>query len=442
MLQFREQGGSGRPLEQDVNDISSADVILEAGEHASWVSPSGWKKFSLCAASPWMESHFQDTSSEFAAEGTAAHWVREQCLTTGKDVNEFFGLKIAVKEKDAQYLFEVTPDWERFLQPGIDRLRDEADTGELFVERRVHLDPWVEGQHGSCDAIVAGKKLNIIDDLKFGRGVAVSAERNGQLMQYALAAWNDVIRHLDNPSEDFLLRIDQPRVPGGGSEWRCTLEDLLRFAEDEYVPAYQATLDPDAPYYPDIEACRFCKAAENAACPGLHQFMSELLGLNTNETDLTKEWEMPEIDQLSPARRSYVLKQKPLVEKWVRSLHTLQLNEATAGRETPGFKAVNTQGNREWRDPEEAQNFFEGRVPKKEMFNQTLKSPTQMELVAGTRIWNKAQDLIHRPEGKPALVPESDPRPAIIPAIDLLDDLDDEDMVGAGTEVEEIDELI
>lgn len=418
-----------------MTESPNVDVVIEGGYHSPR-SPSGWKKIKNCPGSIAMEAHFEDATSEFAAEGTAAHWVREQCLLNDKDVHEYIGTTFLVEG----YFIEAKPDWVRFLQPGIDRIREEG--GRRFIEKRCDLGAWAPGESGSVDCGIVLPDLIIVDDLKFGRGVIVDAEHNGQLMQYALGFWDQIARH-ETDATDFLLRIDQPRA-GGGSEWRCTLDDLLRFAEDEWLPALYESRQPDAPLRASVDGCQFCLAAANGGCPELHRFVQELTGLDPDQTDLSQEPEMPDVDQLSPERRSYIVQHAKMVEKWLKSIHGVHLSKALAGEETPGFKAVRTEGNRAWRDEQEAEEFFTGRVPKKEMYSQKLKGPAQMEMVAGTRIWAKAQELIVRPEGPAALVPESDKRPALIPVVDLLDDLDDDDdLLGASPAADDdYDDLI
>jgi len=401
-----------------MTDAQGVDVVLEGGFHSPR-SPSSWKKISQCPGSIAMESHFPDETSEFAAEGTAAHWVREDCLTTGKDVHEYIGMTVGADG----FFITVQSDWVRFLQPGIDRIREED--GKKFIETRCSLEAWAPGESGTVDCGIVTPELIIVDDLKFGRGVIVDAQNNGQLMQYALGFWDQIARH-ETEATEFLLRIDQPRA-GGGSEWRCSLDDLLRFAEDEWLPALYDSRQPDAPLRVSADGCQFCRAAAHAGCPALNEFVQELVGLDPTQTDLSQEPVMPDVDQLSAERRSYIVQYQKTVTKWLQAVHGVQLQTALRGEETPGFKAVETEGNRTWRDEQEAEAFFDGRVPKKEMYSQKLKSPTQMESVAGTRIWARAQDLIVRPAGPPALVPKADKRPALIPVLDLLDDLDDDD---------------
>lgn len=389
------------------------------------LSPSGAERWMVCAGAPRMEDRFQETTSEFSSEGAAAHTVREICLRDGRDVQEFVGEKIEADGIE----FEVTQDWVDFLQPGIDRIREFK--GEWVIEHRVEMEPWIPGGFGTLDAGGISDDLIILDDLKFGRGIRVEAERNKQLMIYAIGFWMNYARHRTEATR-FLLRIDQPRVAGRGSEWETTLDELMKFAE-EVAAAAIATFDPDAPLVPSPLGCQFCRASRNSACYALDQFVLSLLGMTLEDLDnpRNQDPEMIEYDKLDPERRSYVLQHASMIRSWVNNLHGNALNDAQTGQPVPGFKAVATLGDRTWTDEAEAEAFLKGKIPQKDMYVQKLKSPTQMEKVVGTRTWAKAEELIHRPDGKPALVPESDPRPALIPLQDLLDDLDgDDDLLG------------
>lgn len=374
-----------------------------------------------------------DETSEYAAEGTAAHTVRERCLKEGRDVQEFVGQWI---EGDGLF-FEVTPEWVHWLQPGIDRIR-EAKGFTWTFEHRTLMDPWIPGGFGTLDAGGISKTRIIIDDLKFGKGVLVDAERNKQLMIYALGFWQNYARH-HTKAKRFLLRIDQPRVAGKGSEWEVTLDELLAFAE-ELAAAVARTLEPDAPLNPGPKQCQFCRASRNLACEVQDAFVLELLGLTMDDLDNAEKLKMAAIDGMTPERRAKILENASLITSWVSNVKGVSLQAALNGDEVPGFKAVATEGDRTWVSEQQAEEFWRGKMPDKDIYSKKLKSPAQMEQIAGTRNWTRAQELIHRPEGKPALVPESDKRPALIPLTDLLDglpDMDDEDgledLLGAST---------
>lgn len=410
-----------RVLEQNPGPVT---VPKKEGAAHARLSPSSAERWMTCPGAPRMEDQSpEEETSVYSKEGTAAHTVRELCLVTGLDVDVFVGRQVEA----GGIMFEVTREWADWLQPGIDRIREFK--GEWVFEYRVDMEPWIPGGFGTLDAGGISDTLIIIDDLKFGKGIRVDAKGLKQLMIYALGFWMNYARHKTKATQ-FLLRVDQPRIPGSGSEWSVSLDELLVFAE-EVAAAALATLDPESPLVPSEEACRFCRAAANAACYALDQFVLELIGLTLEDLDKPRKQvpEMIEYEKMEPERRSYVIQHTALIRKWLDNLRSSALADALSGvgDPVPGFKAVATQGGRSWRDPKEAEDFFKGRVPQKDLYNQAMKSPAQLEKQVGTRIWARAQELIHRPEGKPALVPESDPRPALIPLLELLDDLEEED---------------
>ena len=382
-------------------------------------APSGAEQWFNCPGSLNKSDGLYEPSSEYSSEGTAAHTIRERCLNEGTDVADYLGEWVPADD----LFFEVTPDWSHWLQPGIDRIR-EAKGFTWSFEHRTEMDPWIPGGFGTLDAGGYSKDLIIIDDLKFGQGILVEAERNKQLMIYALGFWNNYARYLTDAT-DFLIRIDQPRVAGKGDEWRTTLDELLTFA-GELEAAVKRTLAPDAPLVPGPQQCRFCKAGRNLKCEVQDQFILELLGLGYDELDEGGKLKMAQVDGMTPERRAKIVAHASMISSWVNTVRAASLGAALDGNPDPGLKAVATQGDRVWRSEQEAADFWKGKIPERDLYARKLKSPAQVELVAGTRNWAKAQDLIERAEGKPALVPETDKRPALIPLIDLLDDLDDE----------------
>jgi hypothetical protein len=382
----------------------------------AYVGPSAWDSWSVCAAYPWMNEQFPSEPTEYSAHGECQHKLRERCLNEGLDADHFIGETVSADG----FEFEVDAEWSRWLQPGIDWIREQS--GELYVEHRVDLSTWMPGQFGTLDTGIILPELIIINDYKGGKGINVEVEGNGQLMLYALGFWDKVARHKTEATE-FMLVIDQPRIGPGQKEWRVSLDQLLKFGEIAAL-AFQRTQVEEPEFGVSTKGCQMCPGHVNAACPAVHRFCLELIGMDPDTTP-SEVPVLPQIDHLSSEQRSHLIEHAGMLRKWLAGIHNYQLSEAIAGNPTPGLKAVATLGDRSWRDEAEAEAYWTGKMPAREVFNKKLKSPAQMERVAGTRNWSKAQVLIVRPEGKPALVPEYDPRPALAPLTDMLDDLDD-----------------
>jgi hypothetical protein len=103
------------------------------------------------------------------------------------------------------------------------------------------------GAQGTADAvIVAGSRLHVID-LKYGRGVRVDAERNPQLILYALAAL-DTLDPLGEVT-DVMLTIHQPRLEHVSS-WEATADELRALLPRIRAAAHRAltlTVTPPGP---------------------------------------------------------------------------------------------------------------------------------------------------------------------------------------------------
>ena len=382
-------------------------------------APSGFKRVMLCPGSHQAEKKYQDPPKEYAAEGTFAHDIRDTALKEGLNAEDFVGTYCEV---EGFGFFWGMAD-AHMLQPGIDRIRDVG--AEWHFEKRVNMERWIKDCWGTLDAGGILPDLIIIDDLKWGRGVRVSANRNIQMMLYALGFWDQVARH-KTKARRFLLRIDQPRIPGGTNEWYTSLDELLAFAQ-EAIEAAELSLSENPPFAASLEACTFCKVGAASECGYLDNMVLELLGIDP-ELLAMGVFKMADLKKLNGDQRQVLLENSMLIKNWLSGIYFNSLEKAISGEEeTPGYKPVETIGDRTWVDEAEAEKFLLGKLPAHKAYNRKILSPAQAENVLGTRNWKQAQDLIHRPPGKPALVPLSDPRPALIPVVELFEDLDSED---------------
>lgn len=77
------------------------------------------------------------------------------------------------------------------------------------------------------------------------------------------------------------------------------------------------------------------------------------------------------------------------------------------------MKLVEGRANRKWGDEDAAEQYFlaDG-YDRDEITTTRLKSPAQMEKVVGKK--NLPSDLVVKPQGKLHLVPDSDPRSAVV----------------------------
>mgnify|MGYP000993083344 CR=1 FL=1 len=84
-----------------------------------------------CPGSLALEAAFPNDSSEFAAEGTAAHTLAALALEQGNDAAAYLGRVIEADGRD----FTVDEDMAGHVQTYIDAVRAAAQGGELLIEQ-------------------------------------------------------------------------------------------------------------------------------------------------------------------------------------------------------------------------------------------------------------------------------------------------------------------
>lgn len=401
----------------------------------SELSPSDSARWSRCPGSINFTRQLrdEDDSSIFSAEGTVVHTVREQCLSLGFDAYDFIGRSFT----EDGFTFTVDEDMADNVQPGVDEIREYE--GQLFVEKWVNTTKWLgkdsrgNDQGGSMDAGIAGEKLIVISDLKYGMGVAVQAVGNTQQVLYALAFWEQYARHVTDATE-FLIIIDQPRNRDGGGRWRVSLEKLLAMGEELRVAA-ERTREPDAPLIATPYGCQWCPAANmpgrKGGCPTHHEWIASAIDMKFDEIDTLNEvgldWNPPKV--LSREVRSHIVRMKSTIEKWLEKLHADELEDLINYGPACGFKAVDgRRGKRTHRDEIKSAAWIKARLKgmgkdADEAFTKKLISPAQGEKLLRLGADNFPKSLIEQGAPKPVIVPVEDERPSIATIDDKFDEV-------------------
>lgn len=409
-------------------------------EAHSTYGASGFEAAMLCPGKPVMEAGLPDTSNAYSREGTAAHTLLEWCLTEDRTPDAYAGRIIEV-EGDK---FVVDEDMIDHVGWARAQIVDYAAGNLVLAETRVcyaeaiGVDP--EQGWGTADVIIPRDDELIVIDLKYGRGVEVSAERNPQMMLYGLGA----LAHCDGILGEFKrvrLVVLQPRVSRRPSEWDCSVEELRQWAASEAWDAVerrqqaegtstQAATDGQWEEHfltPGEKQCRFCKA--KATCPALrNEVASTIVGVTPASPEefglvIDEEGARVAVGGLkddTPDWLSLALSKVDLIEDWCKAVRAEAERRLLAGQSVPGWKLVpGKKGARQWVDAQDAEAMLKSmRLKLEEMYDLKLISPTSAEKLVkaekiGPRQWTKLQSLITQSEGKPHVAPVSDPRPAL-----------------------------
>ena len=361
------------------------------------LSASGASRWMPCPASVRMEEAIPEQASTFAEHGTAAHELAERCLT--EDVTADF------HQGKVFNGYEADDEMVEAVQLYLDYVRNHK--GEVWIEQKVDFSPWVPGGFGTCDCLVIKGDTATVIDLKFGKGVRVDAEDNPQAMLYALGALNEY-EFLFDDIEHFTLSIVQPRLDHI-SEHTISKDELLKFGEHAKERASEA-LQEDAPFSPGEKQCKFCRAKDN--CRALAEHSLQVAA--EDFADVVVPITLKDISRLSNEEVAALLPQLDNIANWIKALEAHALNKLEQGHEVPGYKLVAGRSIRKWADEEDAEKALRGsKLKVSEIFSKKLITPTQAEKVLG-KGHPILQEHVIKPDGKPAIAPLKDKRPAIV----------------------------
>lgn len=369
------------------------------GAHAL-LSASGAHRWLHCTPSARLEARLPDTSSPAALQGTIAHELAENKLlealgrpkTSVKPVHELI---------DAD-MEEHAGDYAEYVMSRLVEARKACGDPFLLVEERLDFSHIVPEGFGTGDAVLIAEPTLEIIDFKYGTGVLVEAKNNPQMLLYALGALHAFGSLYDISS--IRMTIFQPRRNHVDS-WEISVEELQAWGEAVAKPAADLAFNGEG----DFNAgswCQFCKLSTTCKTRA-----DKALEIINKYFDVQAE-------ELSDEATAEILADAAGFKKWLSAIESYALQAALDGtKQWPGFKLVAGRAVRKYVDEEKiAETLLEAGYAREAIFEQKLLTITAMEkLVGKKRFAELCQDLIHVPPGKPALVPESDKRPAINP---------------------------
>lgn len=368
------------------------------------LSASGAARWLACPPSARLEEQFPASSSEYAEEGTLAHGLAE--ITTEYFLNwitedEYENLRdglLRTPEGTKYYTPEMqehAADYAALVKARLSVVRETCPDAFCELEVKVDFSRWVPDGFGTADCVIIADGTMEIIDFKYGKGYKVEAEGNAQMRLYALGA---LVAYEDlYDIKKVRMMIFQPRINNAPSD-EITTRKLVRWASEYVKPRAQLAMKGEGKFDPSDETCKFCRA--KAKCRARADKNLELFD------------ESPDPALITLDEAGQILEKAKDIKAWLKDLEDLVFESLKAGAAVPGWKLVAGRSNRQL-PPEDkvVELMTKAGYDESLLYDRHLLTLTDLERSFGKKaVGEILGDFITKPEGKPTLAPESDPR--------------------------------
>ena len=313
--------------------MAALDIAHKDRAHSP-VGGSTAKRVLNCPGSVNLCAQYPNVETSFAAEGTALHEAIDLIFQgkTQKDTDVIglvFNGHTITEELFNDAIAPALAAW--------DELEKELGGIQYYNEKRV-VFPGIDNAFGTVDIVGTSSDRSIVWDWKFGRGVAVDATWNEQLMYYALAAAHtaptDKFFDRDKPIEVFIC---QPMVRDGKpfTRWTTSYLQLEAFAL-ELRRAVEISQTPDAPFKLG-SWCKFCNG--KTGCPEFANTVMTIAASSRETVEAEMERWLPLADQMI---------------EWGEHVKQAAHRLLEQGGAVPGWKLVQKRAMRSWADEDAA----------------------------------------------------------------------------------------
>lgn len=367
------------------------------------LSASAAKRWLNCPPSVRLCEGFDDDESVYAAEGTLAHALAE--ITINHRLDKITRAAFKTEEKriklDPMYNQEMADYIEGYVDQVMEIIADarkECKDATILTEQMLDYSKYATGGFGTGDVVVITDDAIHVIDLKYGKGVPVSAIDNPQLRLYGLGAIEAFAIIYDFTK--VRMTIIQPRLDSMSTD-EMTVEDLEKWGREYVAPRAQLAWDGVGDFAVG-DHCRFCKARR--LCRARAEKNLELAKLDFKAPALLTDEEIGEI-----------LKQAEQIAAWATEVKEYAQAEAINGKHYAGWKLVEGRSTRKYTDDAAIITTLQkAGYDDAIIFEKKLYGITAMEKNLGKKIFTELLgEFITKPAGKPTLVEESDKRPAI-----------------------------
>lgn len=347
-----------------------------------------------CTPSAQLTAGMEDETTTFAAEGTAAHALCEWKVRKALKMR-------AGRRPTSDYwtdeMEEFTDNYRDYIMDLVGQAKQHCKDPVTLIEQHLDFSCYVPDGFGTGDfLLVADKELNVVD-FKYGRGVAVYADHNPQMMLYALGALNlfDCLYDI----EQVTMTIFQPRL-SSISTWTISTEELYQWADEVLKPKAELAAKGEGDFVSG-SWCRFCKARNT--CRARAESFLELAKMEFQPPALLSDEEVAE-----------VMEKADELSKWASDVMAYAQAEAIEnGKHWNGYKLVEGRSVRKFSDEAKVEAAAK-EAGYTDIYNKSLITLTAFEKLMGKEAFAEILgQYVTKPAGKLTLVPVSDKRPEV-----------------------------
>ena len=357
-------------------------AVLSASSSERWLN---------CPPSARLCEAYEDRGSDYAAEGTDAHSLCEFRL------KQVLGIPADDPIENLSWYNEEMEDcaagYAAYVSELLETAKQACADPVVMIEQRVDFSRWVKEGFGTADCIIIADGVLNICDYKNGQGCLVLAERNPQMMLYALGALEifDGIYDIDTVR----MTIYQPRK-SNISVYEMDKADLYEWANSELTQKAQLAYEGQGSFSCG-EWCRFCKA--KAECRERAE---------ANLALARYEFQTPAL--LADEEIADILGKVDALTAWASDVKEYALQQAISGTAFPGWKLVEGRSNRRYTSEAAVAAAVEGAGF--DPYERKVLGITAMQKLLGkSRFEELLAPYIEKPQGRPTLVRSSDKRP-------------------------------
>lgn len=376
-------------------------------EKHALLSASSSHRWLNCPPSARLAEQFPSSTSSYAEAGRLAHEIAE--LKARKHFLEpmstrTFNARMKKLKENPNYDKAMDANTDTYLEclKVIAMSFDRAP--HVALETQLDFSKYVPEGLGTADCIIIGEGKLVVVDYKNGAGVPVVAENNTQMMCYGLGALLLYAPIFGDSIQEVQLYIVQPNA-GGVKNWSISAHDLQLWGTEYLAPTAQQAYEGKGDYCAG-DWCRFCPAKAQCSARA-----AQMLGLEPLAKQTTTATPIAPELMSDEAVGDALVRGRALVA-WVKDLEEYALAASMKGKKISGFKVVEGRGSREWADTDAAFATLQQRgINEAVLYERKPVTVAGLEKILGKKPFAEAaEDLVVKKPGKPALVPDSDPR--------------------------------